>query len=107
MPEQSVHQMLRFGQNYKAGMQRWVRMMPWFYFDLIIDEHPHDQGGMILENVDGARNRADDLADELRLAKPELDRKRSYVRVMNEGDEEVYRTPLEAVPKRSVHTLQK
>jgi hypothetical protein len=25
--------------------------MPWFYFDLMIDNHPRDQGGMILEDA--------------------------------------------------------
>ena len=79
--------------------------MPWFYFDLVIKEQPHHQGGMILENVEGARDRADALAEELHIAKPELDGKHCFVRVINEADAEIYRTPLEPVPKWSMNTI--
>jgi len=68
--------------------------MPWFYFDLVIKEQPHHQGGMILENIEGARDRADVLAEELNIAKPALDSKRCFVRVINDANEEVYRTRL-------------
>ena len=42
--------------------------MPWFYFDLILDNNPRDQGGMILEDTTVARDRAEALARELRVA---------------------------------------
>lgn len=80
--------------------------MPWFYFDLVINEKAHHQGGMILEN-DGARDRADRLAEELHVAKPELIGQRCFVRVVDEANEEIYRTPLESVPKWSMLTIQK
>jgi Domain of unknown function (DUF6894) len=76
--------------------------MPWFYFDLLVENHPQSQGAMILENAEGARDRADALADELRLAKSDLEGKRCYVRVINEASEEVYRTPTFTVPKWSM-----
>jgi uncharacterized protein DUF6894 len=78
--------------------------MPWFYFDLVVGDQPHAQGGMILENVEGAQDRADALAEELRVAKPKLDRKHCFVRVINEADTEIYRTPLEPISKSSVQT---
>lgn len=78
-------------------------MMPWFYFDLVVDEQPQHQGAMILENNEGARDRADALAEELRAAKPGIDGKRCFVRVIDEANEEVYRTLLEPVPKWSLH----
>jgi hypothetical protein len=68
--------------------------MPWFYFDLLVDDHQESQGGMILENLEGARDRADALADELRLARSALEGKHCQVRVINESNEEVYRTSL-------------
>ena len=76
--------------------------MPWFYFDLLVDGDPKSQGGMILENSDGARERADALANELRLARPGLENKHCHVRVIDEAREEIYRTPLFPNAKRSV-----
>lgn len=54
---------------------------------------------MILENTEGARDRADAFADELRLARSGLDGKRCHVRVLNDANEEIYRTPLLPIPK--------
>jgi len=59
--------------------------MPWFYFDLTIDNHPRDQGGMIIENAAAAEDRADALAIELRTARPELQGKGCFIRV-NDDD---------------------
>ena len=41
--------------------------MPCYYFDLLVNGHPHTQGGMILENLAIASDRADALASELRI----------------------------------------
>jgi hypothetical protein len=41
--------------------------MPWFYFDLMVDNHPRDQGGMILEDASLAQERADSLAQEINV----------------------------------------
>jgi hypothetical protein len=81
--------------------------MPWFYFDLLINEQSHHQGGMILENINGARDRANELAEELHTAKPELEGKRCFVRVIDESNEEIYRTSLDPVPKWSAYTLHR
>jgi hypothetical protein len=69
--------------------------MPWFYFDLLTGDDAKGQGGMILENVEGARDRAEALARELRQARPDLEGKRCYVRVVDDSSAEVFRTPLE------------
>jgi len=68
--------------------------MPCFYFDLVTDNESRDQGGMILENQEAAVERADDLAGELAIVRPELKRRRASVRVLDENDTEIYRTPL-------------
>jgi hypothetical protein len=62
---------------------------------------------MILENAVGARDRANSLAQELRIARPELQGKCCYIRVTDEETNEVYRTPLDLTPTWSVHTVQK
>ena len=75
--------------------------MPCYYFDLLVNGHPHTQGGMILENLAIASDRADALASELRILKPELFSEQSFVRVVDEKDNEFYRTPLSPVPSWS------
>jgi hypothetical protein len=72
--------------------------MPFYYFDLLVNGHPHTQGGMILEDLAIASDRADALASELRILKPELLSEQSFVRVVDEKDNELYRTPLSPVP---------
>jgi hypothetical protein len=74
------------------------KSMPWFYFGLLVNDEPHHQGAMILENTNGARDRAKELAAELLIAKSELVGKRCSVRVISEANEEIYRTPLEPPP---------
>jgi hypothetical protein len=81
--------------------------MPWFYFDLMVDNHPRDQGGMILENATAAKDRAESLAHELRTARPELQGKGCYIRAIDEEAKEVYRTPVDMTPTWSVSTVQK
>lgn len=52
---------------------------------------------MILEDLTTAADRADQLAVELCIVRPEL-RSRGYaIRVTDDGEKEVYRTPLEAM----------
>jgi hypothetical protein len=58
--------------------------MPFYYFDLVIDGRPHDQGGMILEELEVAADKADALASELDILRPELRSKQCYVRVVDE-----------------------
>jgi hypothetical protein len=76
---------------------RRFRGMPYFNFDLVIGQEFKDQGGMILEDLTTAADRADQLAVELCIVRPEL-RSRGYaIRVTDDGEKEVYRTPLEAM----------
>jgi hypothetical protein len=81
--------------------------MPWFYFDLMVDNHPRDQGGMILEDAAGARDRANSLAHELCIARPELQGKGCHIRVTDEEANEVHRTPVDLTPAWSIHTVRK
>ena len=81
--------------------------MPFYYFDLLVDGRPDNQGGMILENLSVASDRADALAAELHILKPELRSRNCVVRVVDENDKEVYRTPLDAIPSWSARSSQK
>jgi hypothetical protein len=80
--------------------------MPFYYFDLLIDGQPNNQGSMILEDLAVASDRADALARELRVLKPELRSRNCFVRVVDENDNEIYRTPLDPVPIWSVRSPQ-
>jgi hypothetical protein len=71
--------------------------MPYFYFDLVIDDEFKNQGGMILEDTQIACEKAESLANELSTARPELRSKGCAVRVTCEN-RELYRTPLDPVP---------
>jgi hypothetical protein len=62
---------------------------------------------MILEDLSVASDRADALAGELRILKPELRSKDCFVRVVDENDNEIYRTPLEPIPRWAVHSSRK
>jgi hypothetical protein len=67
------------------------------YFDLVIDGKPYGQGGMILEDITLASDKADGLANELKLLSPELRNRGCFVRVMDEHNQELYRAPLDPV----------
>src|SRR5215471_15445456 len=69
--------------------------MPYFNFDLIIGEKADRQGGMILENTEGAIDKADSLANELCIVRPELRSRGCAVRVSDTDSKELYRTPLD------------
>jgi hypothetical protein len=72
--------------------------MPYYYFDLVVGEEFKNQGSIILEDIEVASDRADQLANELSLVKPELQRKGCSVRVTDRDHNELYRTPLDPVP---------
>jgi hypothetical protein len=80
--------------------------MPFYYFDLLVDGQPNNQGSMILEDLAVASDRADALASELRVLKPELRSRNCFVRVVDENDNEIYRTALDPVPSWSVRSSQ-
>jgi hypothetical protein len=69
--------------------------MPYFNFDLVIGAQFKSQGGMILENTDSAIDKADCLANELCVVRPELCSKGCAVRVTDGDSNELYRTPVE------------
>src|SRR6266850_8139671 len=72
--------------------------MPYFNFDLVIGEDFKNQGGMILEDTEIAIDKADSLASELCIVRPEL-RSRGYsVRVTDADSNEFYRTPVDLIP---------
>ena len=73
--------------------------MPYYYFDLVIGEEYKNQGGIILEDLDLASDKADQLANELSLVRPELKAKHCAVRVTDSDNKELYRTPLDPVPR--------
>ena len=72
--------------------------MPYYSFDLVIGEEYKNQGGLILENLDVAADRAVQLAVELSVVRPELEVKGCAVRVLSAENIEIYRTPLDPVP---------
>jgi hypothetical protein len=72
--------------------------MPYYSFDLVIGEECKNQGGLILEGVDVASDRAEQLAGELCVVMPELKAKGCVVRVTDSDNQELYRTPLDPVP---------
>lgn len=72
--------------------------MPYYSFDLVDGEEFKNQGGIILEDIEVASDRAVQLASELSQVKPELQRKGCSVRVTDRDYKEVYRTPLDPVP---------
>ena len=72
--------------------------MPYYYFDLVIGEEYKNQGGLILEDLDVASDRAEQLANELCVVRPELKAKGCAVRVTDGNQNELYRTPLDPIP---------
>ena len=72
--------------------------MPYFSFDLVIDEEYKSQGGMILENSEIALEKAESLASELSVACPDLRSRGCAVRVTDYENKELHRTPLDPVP---------
>ncbi len=72
--------------------------MPYFNFDLVIGDDFKSQGGMILEDTEIAIDKADSLASELCVVRPELRSSACAVRVTDRDSNELYRTPLDPIP---------
>ncbi len=72
--------------------------MPYYYFDLVVGDEFKDQGSIILEDLEVASDRADQLATELSQVKPELKTRGCAVRVTDRDHRELYRTPLDRAP---------
>ena len=73
--------------------------MPYYNFDLVVGEEFRNQGTIILEDIGVASDRADQLANELSQVKPELMARGCAVRVTDVDNHELYRTPLDPVPR--------
>ncbi|MGY3527866.1 MULTISPECIES: hypothetical protein [Bradyrhizobium] len=73
--------------------------MPYYTFDLVVGDEFRNQGTIILENINLASDRADQLANELSQVKPELKARGCAVRVTDIDRRELYRTPLDPVPR--------
>jgi hypothetical protein len=73
--------------------------MPYYNFDLVLGEEFKTQGSIILENLHAASDKADQLANELSQVKPELKATGCAVRVTDADNKELYRTPLDAIPR--------
>jgi hypothetical protein len=61
----------------------------------VIDEVFKNQGGMILEDSEIAIDKANSLASELRIVRPELHSRGCAVRVTDGDSHEFYRTPVD------------
>lgn len=72
--------------------------MPYFNFDLVIGNDFKSQGGMILEDTPTAIDKAESLASELCVVRPELRSRKCAVRITDGDSNELYRTPLDLVP---------
>src|ERR1700746_1222518 len=72
--------------------------MPYFSFDLVIGEVFKNQGVMILEDTEIAIDKADSLAEEICVARPQLCSKGYAVRVTDRDGSELYRTPVDQIP---------
>jgi hypothetical protein len=71
--------------------------MPYFNFDLVIGEDFKNQGGMILEDTEIAIDKADSLASELCIVRPELRSRGCAVRVTDVDSKEFYRTLVDLI----------
>jgi uncharacterized protein DUF6894 len=72
--------------------------MPYFNFDLVIGGNFKSQGGMILEDREIAIDKAESLANELCVVRPELRSRSCAVRVTDRDNNELYRTPIDPIP---------
>ncbi|MEH2533244.1 hypothetical protein V1277_000369 [Bradyrhizobium sp. AZCC 1588] len=71
--------------------------MPYFNFDLVIGAEFKNQGGMYLENTENAIDKAECLASELCIVRPELRSTGCAVRVTDGDCNELYRTPVDLI----------
>jgi hypothetical protein len=73
--------------------------MPYYSFDLVTGDEYKNQGSIILEDLEVASDKAEQLACELSQVRPELKAKGCAIRVTDADNRELYRTPLDPVPK--------
>ena len=73
--------------------------MPYYSFDLVTEDKTSNQGSIILEDLEVATDKAEQLASELSQVKPELKLRGCAVRVTDADKRELYRTPLDPEPK--------
>jgi len=76
--------------------------MPYFSFDLVVGEEFKNQGIMILEDTELAIDKADSLASELCVGRPQLCSRGYAVRVTDRDGIEFYRTPVDHITAGSL-----
>jgi len=72
--------------------------MPYFSFDLVRGEELKNQGVMILEDTEIAIDKADSLAEEICVARPQLCSRGYAVRVTDREGVELYRASIDQIP---------
>jgi hypothetical protein len=72
--------------------------MPYYSFDLAIDEEIRYQGGLILEDLKLASDRADQLANERSIVRPELKARDCAICITDQENRELLRRPLDPIP---------
>jgi hypothetical protein len=88
--------------------------MPRFFFDLFYDRYVVlDPAGMSFEHATGATTAADELARDLLITRSELRNSGSWIRVRDDGGNELYRASIDpktpapvAVSDDGVHRLR-
>jgi hypothetical protein len=84
--------------SFRHSWKTWQGVpMPYFNFDLVIGDDFRSQGGMILEGTEIAIDKADSLASELCVVRPELRSTGCAVRVTDGDSNELYRTPIDPI----------
>jgi hypothetical protein len=73
--------------------------MPYYSFDLVIGEECRNQGVLILEDLDVASDRAQQLATQLSTVLPELKTRGCAVRATDSDSKKLYRTQLDPIPE--------
>lgn len=72
--------------------------MPYYVFDLVIGNECRRQGGLTLEGLDIASDRAEQLASELCQIQPTLRATDCAVRVTDGDSNELYRARFDPTP---------
>jgi hypothetical protein len=85
----------------RVGVASSEAFMPYYEFELVTYATCQHQGGMILEDRQGAADQTERLAAELTLVRPELMSHNSAIRVRDHSNAEIYRTALDALAIRN------
>jgi hypothetical protein len=73
--------------------------MPNFHYDLVVGRDCRDQGCIELVDCAAAISRADGLARDFLVLRPDLAGHGAAIRVVDENKFEIYRTPVDPIPE--------